>query len=262
VASDRGRVHRRNEDAFFLQLAGRGGAAVVCDGISSASAGNVAARRAADVAGSVLIRSLAAEPPDLPLAMRTAAEAAQDAVASVPWTTRIDRDAPSCTLVAALWHEAEIAIGWLGDSRAYWVDGDGARPLTRDDSWAEEQAAARRLPVEQARRDPRAHAITQWVGADAPVRAPHVAVLRAPGRGRLLLCTDGLWNYAPTPAHITELVQALPPTAAPAAVARALTDTAIMRGGRDNVTVAVVDIDIDIDAPARASAGQGQERPS
>ena len=50
---DRGRgqrsgpVHRRNEDSFHLEVTGeRDVAAVVCDGISSASAGNVAARDA------------------------------------------------------------------------------------------------------------------------------------------------------------------------------------------------------------------------
>ena len=50
--SDRGRVHGRNEDSFFLEvLDERSVAAVVCDGISSASAGNVAARDAAKTAG-------------------------------------------------------------------------------------------------------------------------------------------------------------------------------------------------------------------
>ncbi|HJS94455.1 MAG TPA: hypothetical protein VJ741_09340, partial [Solirubrobacteraceae bacterium] len=58
-----------------------------------------------------------------------------------------------------------------------------------------------------------------------------------------VLCTDGLWNYAPTAGELSRLVEALPADAAPAAVARALTDTANDRGGHDNITVAVVDID-------------------
>jgi serine/threonine protein phosphatase PrpC len=52
-----------------------------------------------------------------------------------------------------------------------------------------------------------------------------------------------LWNYAITPAQLRELIDALPPGASPAAVARSLADTALARGGRDNITVVVVDID-------------------
>ena len=58
-----------------------------------------------------------------------------------------------------------------------------------------------------------------------------------------MLCTDGLWNYAPGADELAGLVEALPDGAAPAAVARALADTATRRGGHDNITVAVVDID-------------------
>jgi serine/threonine protein phosphatase PrpC len=52
-----------------------------------------------------------------------------------------------------------------------------------------------------------------------------------------------MWNYAPGPEELARLVQALPDGAAPAAVARALADTANDRGGHDNITVVVVDID-------------------
>jgi serine/threonine protein phosphatase PrpC len=58
-----------------------------------------------------------------------------------------------------------------------------------------------------------------------------------------VLCTDGLWNYAPSAGELARLVEALPAGAAPAAVARALADTANERGGHDNITVVVVDID-------------------
>ena len=58
-----------------------------------------------------------------------------------------------------------------------------------------------------------------------------------------MLCTDGLWNYAPSAGELGGLIDALPDGAAPAAVARALADTALDRGGHDNITVAVVDID-------------------
>jgi serine/threonine protein phosphatase PrpC len=246
AVSDRGRVHRRNEDAFSVQVAGSSGLAVVCDGISSASAGDTAARRAADAAAAALGRALAEHAerrPDATEVIRQAAEAAGAAVAAVPWTTRTDRDQPSCTLVCAVWRDGEISVGWLGDSRAYWIDKQDAQQLTLDDSWAQEQVSEGRLSLEQALNDPRAHAITRWVGGDTPARAPGLTGLHAQRAGRLVLCSDGLWNYAITPAQLRELIDALPPGASPAAVARSLADTALARGGRDNITVVVVDID-------------------
>ena len=61
--------------------------------------------------------------------------------------------------------------------------------------------------------------------------------------GRLVLCTDGLWNYAPSAQELGRIVEELPAGASAAAVARALTDMANTRGGHDNITVAVVDVD-------------------
>lgn len=243
AVSHRGVTHRRNEDAFCIETNGkRAVAAVVCDGISSASAGNVAARTAACAAAAKLTAALADAGSDGCAATRAAIEAAQEAVATVPWTTRTGRATPSCTLVCALRRESEIVIGAVGDSRAYWLDDDEAVQLTLDDSWTEEQIADGRMTRAQALRDPRSHTITHWIGSDAPMRPPSVLRWEPERPGRLLLCTDGLWNYAVIPAQLSELVAALPGAASPAAVARTLTETALARGGRDDVTVVVLEI--------------------
>jgi serine/threonine protein phosphatase PrpC len=244
AVSDRGRVHRRNEDAFHLKVASAERVAVVvCDGISSASAGNVAARDAAAAAGSVLDDALADPKHDGGDTMARAIEAAGGAVKRVEWTTRTGRVDPSCTLVSALCRPDEIVVGWLGDSRAYWLDDDGLRQLTVDDSLAEEGVARGMLTPEQAARSPFLHSITHWVGPDAPARPPRMVALSPERPGRLIVCTDGLWNYMPTVEELSDLIGALPAGATAAAVARSLTDTALTRGGRDNITVAVVDID-------------------
>jgi serine/threonine protein phosphatase PrpC len=244
AVSDQGLKHSRNEDAFRLEVSGeRNVAVVVCDGISSASAGNIAARDAARVAGAVLAQAVADPARDAHDALLDAIKAANDAVVQVEWTTRVKRVDPSCTLISALCRGADIAIGWVGDSRAYWFDSVEARQLTVDDSFAEEGIAQGLLTPEQAAKSPFLHSITHWVGPDAPERPPRVITLRPDRPGRLVLCTDGLWNYAPSADALARLIEALPIGAAPAAVARELTDTANARGGHDNITVAVVDID-------------------
>jgi serine/threonine protein phosphatase PrpC len=244
AVSDQGLHHHRNEDAFHLEVAGEQNVAVVvCDGISSASAGNVAARDAAAAAGNVLGQALADPETDASQAIVDAIQAAVDAVIQVEWTTRSKRVDPSCTLVSAVCRGGEVTVGWVGDSRAYWFDREQACQLTVDDSFAEEGIAKGLLTPEQAAKSPFLHSITNWVGPDAPERPPRTVSLRPEHPGRLVLCTDGLWNYAPSAEELRGLIDALPDGAAPAAVARALTEIANDCGGHDNITVAVVDID-------------------
>jgi serine/threonine protein phosphatase PrpC len=243
AVSDRGRAHRRNEDSFYLEVVDEHDvAAVVCDGISSASAGNAAARNAAKTTGAALLEAITHPERNAGAAMMDAIQAAGGAVEQVPWTTRTGRVDPSCTIVSALRRADEVVVGWVGDSRAYWLDSDGVRQLTVDDSLAEEGIARGMLTPEQAAASPVLHTITHWVGPDAPPRPPRLASLTADRPGRLLLCTDGLWNYMATAPELAELIGALPAGASPAALARALTDTALARGGKDNITVAVIEI--------------------
>jgi PPM family protein phosphatase len=241
--SDRGRLRRRNEDALHLQTVGESGVAViVCDGISSSLSADLAARRAADAAGAVLAEALHGEQAVFAEATRNAVGAAQQAVLEVPWTSRSDRDFPSCTLVSAVCRDGELAIGWVGDSRAYWIAGDDSRKLTVDHSWAQEQVAAGLLSVQEAGADKRAHSITRWLGQDAPDDEPQIVTLRPTEPGRLVLCSDGLWNYTPDAAGIAAQLDALPPGTAAITAAHSLADAALAAGGHDNITVAVLNV--------------------
>ena len=56
--SDRGLVHRRNEDALFIESVGRATVAVVCDGVSTSIAPQVAAQAGANTAGRVISAAL------------------------------------------------------------------------------------------------------------------------------------------------------------------------------------------------------------
>jgi serine/threonine protein phosphatase PrpC len=244
--TDRGLVHRRNDDAVHVESTGTGAVLAVCDGVSASTGPEVAAQVAAEELGRSVAEALRRGPDstdgwDPEGVVREAIGRAVDTVVAIPWMDDGSRDAPSCTVVLAVWDGADLTVGWLGDSRAYWVDEDGCRQLTVDHSWAEEQVSAGRLDRASADADSRAHAITRWAGADAPPGPCPIASLRPRQPGRVIVCTDGLWNYAPMPDDLARLVVAHG-DATPLALARSLVRHALARGGHDNVTVAVADI--------------------
>src|SRR5439155_18701573 len=103
-------------------------------GVSSSLTPQQASRTGADAALDVLLTSTAPGPERVDAAVRAAAAAVAELGRAG------DPHAPSCTVVCALAHSDEISIGWVGDSRAYWLaEPDAAEParsVTADHSWA------------------------------------------------------------------------------------------------------------------------------
>ena len=149
---------------------------------------------------------------------------------------------PSCTFLAAVVDGTQVELATLGDCRSMWLPAVGEpETLTEDDSWAAEVIAAGTKTAEEAYADRRAHVITRWLGADAdPSWEARLSSFTAPGPGRLLLCSDGLWNYAETAADVAAAAAGDPDDLL--ATARRLTDFANAAGGSDNITVVLVDL--------------------
>jgi serine/threonine protein phosphatase PrpC len=241
--TDKGLRHSRNEDAMALATAERAGhpvaLAVVCDGVSSSRRPDEASLAAVQAAVRVLLSGVR-EDADLLETSRAAVAAAQQALAGLDEPG--PGDAPSATFVSAVLTHETATLCWLGDSRAYWLGsgpGAEAKRLTNDDSLAGEMVAAGLVSEDDAMALPGAHVVTGWLGADASGTEPHVATFTPPGRGVLLLCSDGLWNYRPAAAELAEL--ALPGALTdPLGTAAALVSFALEAGGMDNITVVLV----------------------
>jgi serine/threonine protein phosphatase PrpC len=246
---DRGIRHSRNEDAMAIAADATPGSRallVVCDGVSSSLDSDVASLAAARAARDVLqaghaqgIGTESSRNGAIVARLNAAADAANDAVLE---NTSPDSPNPaSCTFVATVLEDGVLVAGVVGDSRAYWLpDNAEAVALTVDDSWAAELIATG-ISREEAESGPHAHAITRWLGKDAPDHTPRTTTLRVAGPGWLLVCSDGLWNYCSEAAPLSDLVRQ---TAAanggePLATASALVDWANAQGGQDNITVAL-----------------------
>ena len=106
------------------------------------------------------------------------------------------------------------------------------------------------LEREQARAEaealPRAHAITKWLGRDADDVVPRVGERELTGPGWVLVCSDGLWNYASGPAELAAQLDAAGSGDDPVAVAGPQLDftllcvdrhaelPTVLRGGRQH----------------------------
>ncbi|MGW7066005.1 PP2C family protein-serine/threonine phosphatase [Streptomyces sp. NPDC054855] len=252
AVSDRGLRHHRNEDAFAISSTALPDGspavvAIVCDGVSSATRPDEASLAASRAANESLLAALprGTHPQQ---AMHDAILAASDAVnalAAEPTQAREHsphQNAPACTLVGSIAAGGLLVVGWVGDSRAYWVPDDRSGPtarLTEDDSWAAQMVAAGLMNEAEAYADERAHAITGWLGADAYELEPHTASFKPDRAGVVVVCTDGLWNYAEA---VEDMARAVPVDSAqrPLHSAQVLVGHALDGGGHDNVTVAIL----------------------
>ncbi|WP_159104657.1 PP2C family serine/threonine-protein phosphatase [Plantactinospora sp. BB1] len=249
AVTDRAR-RRRNEDAVTVGRLGQTIAAVVCDGVSTSLRADLAAHAAAEAGLAAMLSALGsgtAAPDAMVAAGRAAAVAAR--------ATAVQDDGqvpPSCTFVAAVVTAGSVTVGWIGDSRAYWLGPDGAVHeavcLTVDDSVVGQIRAGRPVPP-GAEQDPTSKALIRWLGADSGDADPQVVTFQPARPGRLVICSDGLSHYLPNAGALAARVPG-PGGATPIAIARDLTRFAAEAGGHDNIAVAVL--------PFPPAAGSGE----
>lgn len=253
---DKGIVHAGNEDAMALAATsdGRLVILVVCDGVTSAPQSDRAALAASRAACELLTSVPAPSSADTSTAaavsywtdaLQRAADVANDAAVGVAHTLGDPVEPPSCTFVAAVMSGALITTAWCGDSRSYWLPDTGeARQLSVDHSLGTEMLAAGKTRAE-AEADSTFHTITRWLGADSFDHRPEFASQSIDGPGWLLVCSDGLWNYASVIDEMVTVFNGLLATVGtdPVPLASALVDWANAAGGHDNITAALARCD-------------------
>ncbi len=217
---------------------------VVCDGVSSSKpcrhrrgdrASTTACATLAHIARSRELTGTAALQ-----AVSTAIRAAHAAVCSHRFEHKTAGEPPGTTIVVALVAAEMAVVGWVGDSRAYWVTPEGGCVITQDHTWVNEAVASGEWTESEAMQQPLAHALTRCLGPlewdGAGTVEPDVTVQEVRGPGFLVLCTDGLWNYFGTAAEIGRLID---PSMGVGQAAERLVNSALAAGAHDNVTVAL-----------------------
>jgi len=245
--TDTGRQRNANEDSLFT----RPPVFVVADGMGGAQAGEVASKTAAES----FDRELPQAPPEQVL--REMIEAANR---SIHEHARNDPGLAGMgtTITAAIVdpESEEVAIGHVGDSRAYRLRGGKLERLTRDHSLVEEMRRKGQLTDAQAEDHPQRSIITRALGPEPEVEVD-VQTVPAQAGDVFLICSDGLTTMLGD-EQIARLLRRA--TSLEAAV-RALVDEANRAGGRDNITVVAFRLE-DAAAPQRAPEGATLVGPS
>jgi PPM family protein phosphatase len=224
AVSDQGRRRLRNEDAYLCDPP----LFAVVDGMGGAQAGELASRLAADALGKGARGSGGAQ---------AVVDLVQEANRSVYRRALEDTSAAGMgtTATVALFDEERgvVAIGHVGDSRAYLVRGGELEQLTADHSLVGELVRSGRLTQEEAEVHPQRFVITRALGTEADVDVDTIEVEASDG-DLFLICSDGLSNMLPD-ADILKVVEG--GDSNPRRVAEALVAAANRAGGEDNVTV-------------------------
>jgi PPM family protein phosphatase len=219
---------------------------VVCDGVSSSPhselASSTAARSARDTLDHFLRSADVIHETGLS-AVSQAIRAAHLAICADHAASPVP-DLPGTTIVVGLIYKNRLTVGWVGDSRIYWLTPRTSELLTHDHSWVNEAIARGEVKDASEVQGTLAHTITRCLGplevGDVPAEIlPEVKSRDLTGPGVVLLCSDGLWNYTPAPDDLSRVLRALPDDRNAVSVARLFVNYALARGGQDNVSVAI-----------------------
>ncbi|HKH42179.1 MAG TPA: Stp1/IreP family PP2C-type Ser/Thr phosphatase [Solirubrobacterales bacterium] len=220
--TDTGRQRHANEDSYFA----RAPLFAVADGMGGAQAGEVASR----IAAGAFERGPRDEGAP---AEGQLEEIAQKANREIHQLAQKDssRAGMGTTLTAAMLRDDEVALGHVGDSRAYLLRDGQLKRLTKDHSLVEELRRQGRLTEEQAEEHPQRSIITRALGPEPDV---NVDTMTFPARDGdvFLLCSDGLT----TMVSDEEIREILTGSRGLRSAVNKLVDAANRGGGRDNIT--------------------------
>lgn len=234
--TDKGAVRQQNQDAYYLSITDALAAAVVCDGMGGAKAGNVASTLAVDTFVEAL-RSQSSEKQANP--DQVLMDAAEQANGAVFYRSGADPDClgMGTTMVAALIEGGIAHILNIGDSRCYLITDKGITKVTRDHSVVEDLVTRGEITPEEARLHPRKNLITRALGAEGHIRADLYHQNLAEGEF-LLLCSDGLSNVVTDQEILYEVIHGGEPESCCARLLQITMD----RDAPDNVTVVLLQV--------------------
>ncbi|MDE6539807.1 MAG: Stp1/IreP family PP2C-type Ser/Thr phosphatase [Ruminococcus sp.] len=234
--TDIGLKRDENQDAVRCEYFGHNVLAVVCDGMGGENAGKEAStiameeffQRFSDGYKEILsdeeIRKLL-----------ISSVSAANSVIYTRAKLNYNNFGMGTTCVAAFVTDKSAFIANVGDSRAYLiVENEGVFQITTDHNVASLLYEQGRITEEELETHPQKHMLVRAVGVEQTVQAD-TFILDYEDKISLLLCSDGLSGYC-TDEEIYDVIMSSDFDN----VTENLINLALTKGGRDNVTVAVI----------------------
>ena len=235
--TDKGCLRKMNQDAYDIQQLDRNTLlCVVCDGMGGAKSGNVASSLAVDVFSQEIQRTWTAN-----MDWDRADQLMKSAVKLANFTVYDQAkqfeefSGMGTTLVAALVRGRKVSLVNVGDSRAYFINQNGIRQITKDHSVVQMMVDRGELTAEMAKSYPGKNLITRAVGTEITVSSDIFRQELNKG-DFLLLCSDGLSNLMDDQEILFEVVHGVNKERC----CKRLLDIAMSRGCPDNVTCVLV----------------------
>jgi serine/threonine protein phosphatase PrpC len=245
-----GNYRENNEDAIAVQRFGPHTVCVVADGMGGHAAGEIASRRAIEVVGRELGKTLPQARADdqTQQAIREAVVQANEEILAM---AALDRDLKNMgtTIAMGVWrNNRELHLAHVGDSRVYLIRDGRIQRLTTDHSFLQALLDVGALTPEEAAHFRGRNYLMRYLGSrDTSATGPDLRLLAVEDGDRYLLCSDGLTEKVADKG----LLECSLDTRDVQQCAEALGRLALENGSRDNVSCIVVEV-------VRKRAGQGQ----
>lgn len=227
-------IRSRNEDVYTIREDLN--MAAVADGMGGAPGGNIASRLAVDEFADSLERFSPNghyEDEDLVNAALSAHTVVQERPSFQPELTGM-----GSTIVAAVFHDTDLSLCHVGDSRAYLYRQKELIQLTRDHSVVQDMLDDGKITKEEAEQVVFKSTLSQALGPSEAV-VPEVTHLEMQERDVLLLCSDGLCGFVPD-EEIAEVLKAHGHNLRTGM--NILVETAVKFGSTDNITVVLAKV--------------------
>lgn len=234
-ATNIGLVREENQDAVRCEYFGHNLLAVVCDGMGGERAGKEASQLAINEFFQRFSAGYSESLSDDEI--RKLLSASVSAANSVIYTkARFDfkNFGMGTTCVAAYINKKTAFIVNVGDSRAYLITDTGLHRITVDHNVASLLYEQGKITEEEIETHPQKHMLVRAVGVEKTV-VSDTFILDYEDKISLLLCSDGLSGYCKD-----DEIYSVIKDAAFDEVADELINLALKKGGRDNITVAVI----------------------
>lgn len=234
--TDTGKIRSKNEDGYAFGYFDDGSAwAVVCDGMGGVHGGKVASSVAIDMVSEKIKKCYNKLMPvssleNLLLSAITTANVTVFDRSSAQY----DLKGMGTTIVAAVIKNNEACIAHVGDSRAYIINGDSIRQITKDHSLVQEMLDKGQITELEYETAPMKNIITRAMGVKEEIDIDFDFVT-INENDALILCSDGLSGLV-NKEDILKIYKQEPFEN----LANRYIEAANEKGGKDNITVVVM----------------------